>query len=107
MFINGSYRGMDGEGSTPYVFHRGWTEQGGITGNSANNMVLSADVKGDYKVTWTFDNDSIAFTFPAKSDPTAIDNAELGEQAVKMLKDNQVVIIKGDKTFNIVGQRIR
>jgi len=107
MFINGSYRGMDGEGSTPYVFHRGWTEQGGITGNSVNNMVLSADVKGDYKVTWTFDNDSIAFTFPAKSDPTAIDNAELGEQAVKMLKDNQVVIIKGDKTFNIVGQRIR
>lgn len=107
MFINGSYRGMDGEGSTPYVFHRDWTEQGGITGNSVNNMVLIADVEGDYKVTWTFDNDSIAFTFPAKSDPTAIDNAELGEQAVKMLKDNQVVIIKGDKTFNIVGQRIR
>lgn len=69
MFINGSYRGMDGEGSTPYVFHRDWTKQGGITGNSVNNMVLNADVDGDYEVTWFFDNDSIAFTFPAPADP--------------------------------------
>lgn len=65
MFINGSYRGMDGEGSTQYVFHRDWTKQGSITGNSANNMVLNADVDGDYEVTWTFANDSLAFTFPA------------------------------------------
>ena len=50
---------------------------------------------------------SVRLVYKYTVDPTAIDNAELGEQVVKMLKDNQVVIIKGDKTFNIVGQRIR
>ena len=106
MFINGEWQSADGEGDSKYTFHRGWKEAAHIKGGS-RNMILEADVAGDYGVTWFFENDSLAFTFPAKSDPTAIDNAELGEQAVKMLKDNQVVIIKGDKTFNIVGQRIR
>ena len=107
MVINGEWQSADGEGDSKYTFHRGWKEAAHIKGGS-RNMILEADVAGDYGVTWFFENDSLAFTFPAKSDhPTAIDNAELGEQAVKMLKDNQVVIIKGDKTFNIVGQRIR
>ena len=92
MFINGEWQSADGEGDSKYTFHRGWKEAAHIKGGS-RNMILEADVAGDYGVTWFFENDSLAFTFPAKSDPTAIDNAELGEQAVKMLKDNQVVII--------------
>ena len=50
---------------------------------------------------------SVRLVYKYESDPTAIDNTVIGEQVVKMLKDNQVVIIKGDKIYNAVGQRIR
>lgn len=64
MVINGEWQSADGEGDSKYTFHRGWKEAAHIKGGS-RNMILEADVAGDYGVTWFFDNDSIAFTFPA------------------------------------------
>lgn len=64
MVINGEWQSADGEGDSKYTFHRGWKEAAHIKGGS-RNMILEADVAGDYGVTWFFENDSLAFTFPA------------------------------------------
>ncbi len=69
MIINGDYRSINGESGSQYRFHRDWTKAGGISGNE-QNMILDADVAGDYGVTWFFENDSLAFTFPAPPAPT-------------------------------------
>lgn len=39
--------------------------------------------------------------------PTAIDETEAANQATKELREGQVLIIKGDKTYNILGQEIK
>lgn len=39
--------------------------------------------------------------------PTAIDETEAANQATKELREGQVLIIKGNKTYNILGQEIR
>lgn len=41
------------------------------------------------------------------SSTTAIDNTLDGTKAVKVLRDGQVLILKGEKTFNTVGQIVR
>lgn len=40
-------------------------------------------------------------------DPTAIDNTEAGNAAVKRLVNGQLVIVKGDKTFNALGAEVK
>lgn len=40
--------------------------------------------------------------------PTAVDNTETNEvKAIKMLKDNQIYIIKGGKTYSIIGTLVK
>ena len=63
MIINGEWR------SNGYTYHREFTGAAGITGNNENNMIFQADVTGDYTITWTFENDSLGITFPAKPEP--------------------------------------
>lgn len=63
MIINGEWR------SNGYTYHREFTGAAGITGNNDNNMIFQADVTGDYTITWTFENDSLGITFPAKPEP--------------------------------------
>ena len=84
-----------------YVIFPGWDE--GPTTADDDDVWLAPLV-------WSREKrrgNSVRLVYKYEYDPTAIDNTVIGEQVVKMLKDNQVVIIKGDKTFNIVGQRIR
>ena len=40
-------------------------------------------------------------------DPTGINNTEDGVKAVKVIRDGQLLIIKGDKIFNIIGAELR
>lgn len=42
-----------------------------------------------------------------KSEPTAIDDIEAGEKAVKVIRDGQLLIIKGSCTYNVLGTIIR
>lgn len=42
-----------------------------------------------------------------KRTATAIDNTEAGVKAVKVVRDGQLLIIKGEKTYNIIGVQLR
>ena len=55
--------------SNGYEFHRDFVGAAGITANLEANMVLQADVDGEYTLTWTFENDSLGIVFPEKEEP--------------------------------------
>ena len=63
LIVNGDWR------SNGYTFHRESVGAAGITENAEANMVLNADVDGEYTITWTFENDSLGITFPEKDEP--------------------------------------
>lgn len=68
------------------------------------NLTLAADIEGDYIFTWTFETNTLTITFPIGTD---IDILDTNAPAVKILRDGQILIIKGTKTFNIQGQLVR
>lgn len=47
------------------------------------------------------------FYIPENGPGTAIDNTEAGNAAVKRLVNGQLVIVKGDKTFNALGAEVK
>ncbi len=47
-----------------YTFHRDFNAAAGISANG-DNMVIRADVAGEYTITWVFANDSLNIAFPA------------------------------------------
>ena len=57
--------GVNNNGNS-YGLNRGWRGVGGINIVDGDNFLLEADVDGTYLFSWTFDNDSIHITFPAK-----------------------------------------
>ena len=98
MILNGSdWRGNG------YTYHREFTGAEGISGNG-DNMTLTADVAGEYVFTWTFATNALNITFPVAD---GIDNAADGVKAVKVLRNGQILIKKGDKTYNIMGAIVR
>ena len=72
----------------------------------SGNLKLAADKAGEYTFTWTYETNTLAITFPNGSG-TGVDNAVVDVKAVKVIRDNQILIIKGDKTFNIQGQLVK
>ena len=59
---------------------------------------------GDYTITWTFANNAIAIVFPTA---TAISNTAADVEAVKIINNGMLLIRKGDKTYNIMGQAVK
>lgn len=49
----------------------------------------------------------ITITAEYAKDPTDIDNILSGENATKVLRDGQILILRGDKTYSITGQEVR
>ncbi len=49
-----------------FGLHREYTGVAGVTDQANNNLKVTADEGGKYVFTWTFANDSIGITFPAK-----------------------------------------
>ena len=45
--------------------------------------------------------------YVVKNGATAIDNTAIDAKAVKMLKNGMILIIKGDKTYNVMGQIVK
>ena len=86
-----------------HTYHRDYTGAEGIT-NNGDNMKLQADKAGDYTFTWTFATNALTITFPVA---TGIEETLEEGKAVKVLRNGQVVILKGDKAFNVVGQIVR
>ena len=99
MILNGSdWRGNG------YMYHRGYTGAEGITANG-NNMVLVADVAGQYVFTWTFATNAISIAFPSVA--TALDNIQNTEKTVKVIEHGQVLIRKNGRMYNVLGQTVR
>ena len=69
------------------------------------NLTLAADEAGEYTFTWTFATNALNITFPKTG--TGIDNTADGIKAVKVIRDGQLLIIKGEKTFTIQGQLVK
>ena len=89
--------------SNGYSYHREFTGAEGITGNG-DNMVLKADVAGEYTLTWTFATNALNITFPVAS---GIDNTNVAVKAQKMIINGQLFIIRNGEKFNVQGQVIR
>ena len=78
-------------------------------GSGEGNYVVTADVAGTkdvyFRPTWTTDwNGHIYIELNA---PSGIDNTAVEGKAVKMIQNGQLLIIKNDKTYNVMGQMIR
>jgi hypothetical protein len=92
----------------------GWTSDGAkvtrenntivFTGADAGNSTLVADVAGEYTFTWTYATSTLAVTYPVASN---LENAIVAEQPVKIVRNGQVFILKGDKMFNTMGQQVK
>jgi hypothetical protein len=89
-----------------YTYHRDFTGAAGITENGSD-MKLQADVVGEYTFTWTFETNALEITFPAKGPGTGIEETIAEGKAVKVVRNGQVLILKGDKTFNVIGQIVK
>ncbi len=86
--------------SNGYSYHREFTGAENITGNG-DNMVLQADVAGEYTLTWTFATNALNITFPV---PSSIDNTNVAVKAQKMIINGQLFIIRNGQMFNAQGQ---
>ncbi len=86
--------------SNGYSYHREFTGAENITGNG-DNMVLQADVAGEYTLTWTFATNALNITFPVAS---GIDNTNVAVKAQKMIINGQLFIIRDGQMFNAQGQ---
>ena len=66
---------------------------------------------GKYKLyNTTYELDQNCYILDAKvpgSDPTALENTAIETKAVKIVRDGQILIVKGNKTFNLQGQIVR
>lgn len=99
MILNGSdWRGNG------YTYHRGYTGAENINTNG-NNMVLVADIAGQYVFTWTFATNAISIAFPSVA--TALDNIQNTEKTVKVIEHGQVLIRKNGRMYNVLGQTVR
>lgn len=98
MIIGGQWRSKD------WNITRDYNTVASITENPSENIVLKADVDGTYVFTWTHASNTLTVTFPT---PTGINDIENGEMAAKELRNGQLFIIKGEKTYNVLGQEVR
>lgn len=78
--------------SNGYTYHREYTGASGITGN-ADNMVLTADVAGEYTFTWTFETNALNITFPeAEEELTGVIYDWAGEVGTTILGASSVEV---------------
>ena len=91
---------------------RGRNVQVTRTNNSVENLIedtdfmtLVADMEGTYTFTWTLATNTLLVTFPA--DPTNLEDINAGEKAIKVIENNQLIIIKNGIRYNAQGAVVR
>ena len=72
-----------------------------------NNAKIEADVAGEYTFTWNYEAKTLSIVYPQSGTTTGVGNNIFVEQPVKIFRDGQVLILKGDKIFNIMGQQVK
>ena len=99
LIVNGEWR------SNGYTFHRDFTSAEGITENVEANMVVIIDVEGEYTFTWTFETNKLEITFPEKGQ--GIEEILSEGKSVKVIREGNLIILKGDKAYNAMGQIVK
>lgn len=72
---------------------------------SGKNPTLAADVDGVYTFVWTYADNTLTVTFPAK--PEGIFNATIEGQAEKFVRDGQLIIRMNGVEYNVLGAKIQ
>ena len=72
---------------------------------SGKNPTLSADVDGVYTFVWTYADNTLTITFPAKSE--GIFNTTVEGQAEKFVRDGQLIIRMNGVEYNVLGAKIQ
>lgn len=73
------------------------------TANLAISEVAKYYVEFDYDAS----KNKLSATASNPRTPTGVDNTGDGQKAVKVMKDNTIYIIRGDKTYTITGQVVK
>lgn len=99
MLINGNNRSTGGTitESSPTIAN--------IVADAGNNMKLSVPRTGTYIFTWTYATSTLTVTYPGGG--TAIDDVDAEAKAMKVLREGNLFIIKGDKIFNAQGMKVK
>ena len=69
------------------------------------NPTLAADVDGVYTFVWTYADNTLTITFPAK--PEGIFNTTVEGQAEKFVRDGQLIIRMNGVEYNVLGAKIQ
>ena len=64
-------------------------------------------VAGSVRVSYTAGLNFYSFGFAADSTPTAVENTIIGEKAVKVLRDGQLLILRDGKIYNVQGVEVK
>ena len=72
---------------------------------SGKNPTLAADVDGEYTFVWTYADNTLTITFPAK--PEGIFNATVEGQAEKFVRDGQLIIRMNGVEYNVLGAKLQ
>ena len=74
--------------------------------SGSGNLTLVADVAGEYTFTWTYETNTLAITFPAKS-TVGFENIKATENAVKFIENGKLYIIREGNIYDATGARVR
>ena len=72
---------------------------------SGKNPTLAADVDGVYTFVWTYADNTLTVTFPAK--PEGIFNATVEGQAEKFVRNGQLIIRMNGVEYNVLGAKLQ
>ena len=93
-----------------WLGNNGTMERSNCTGwnfyGDAGNAKLSADTKGDYTFTWTYETNALSVTFPAAT-ATDLIGADSDSKAVKIVRDGQLLIVRDGVTYNMMGSVVK
>ncbi|MGM9810862.1 MAG: hypothetical protein ACI30J_08365 [Paludibacteraceae bacterium] len=73
--------------------------------DNGKNPTLAADVDGVYTFVWTYADNTLTITFPAK--PEGIFNATVEGQAEKFVRDGQLIIRMNGVEYNVLGAKLQ
>ena len=107
VLLEGAWLGKEHGDEGKYTIHNGWNHVEGLT-YAGDNIVLSMGdgdiVPGSYTFTYEYATGQLTVTFPT---PTALDEIMAAGKAVKIVRNGQILIIKGEKIFNAQGQLVK
>ena len=96
---------VDGTWGTAKGYSDLTVKAAGLSEGDNNNIVFKLASDGDVVVTYTSTVFKLEGDF--KAEATALDNAQAGEKAMKMIENGQLVILKNGVRYSVLGVRVK